>query len=49
MNEVIDKIVKENITTYGEIQKCCGLYKYWCRCGVETEVTKALKEKSPVK
>lgn len=45
MNELVEKIVKENIIKYGEIQKCCGLHKNWCRCGVENESTKALKIK----
>lgn len=49
MNEIIERIVRENTIKYGEIQKCCGLHKHWCRCGVETEVTKYLKDIKKIK
>lgn len=44
MSEIVEKIVKENTIRYGEIQKCCGQHKHWCRCNVETNITKFLKE-----
>jgi len=32
---IVEKINEENRKKYGEMQQCCNLYKYFCRCTEE--------------
>lgn len=32
---IVEEINKRNIEQYGEIQPCCNLFKYFCKCSKE--------------
>ena len=41
LRKLLDEINKKNALLYGDMQKCCGFFKNYCRC--EILKTKNLK------